>query len=197
MPNAADPYNNNQGRPLADRDRDGVPNAADPYNNNQGRPLADRDRDGVPNAFDPRDDRWENRWGRVVAPPRYWGNRPGWNRHVRACFAAYRSYNPRTDSYIVRRGVTARCNLAMYGNNNGNTGRPGGDRDRDGVPNAYDPRDDRWNPAWGQVVMAPGYWGNRPGWNRHVAACFQTYRSYNPRTDRYTIRAGVTARCTL
>jgi hypothetical protein len=170
----------------------------DPYNNNrgpnQGAPLGDRDRDGTPNAFDPRDDRWDDRWGRVVAPPRNWGARPGWNRHVRACFAAYRSYNPRTDTYISRRGMRVRCTLATNFNNQG---PPMGDRDRDGLPNAVDPRDDRWDNRWGPVVVAPGYWGNRPGWNRHVAACFATYRSYNPRTDSYTIRPGVTARCRL
>lgn len=34
-----------------------------------------------------------------------------WNRHVRACKRAYSSYNPRTDHYQVRRGVTRRCRL--------------------------------------------------------------------------------------
>jgi len=33
--------------------------------------------------------------------------------------------------------------------------------------------------------------------NRHVEACKRKYRSYNPRTDRYTVRPGVTRRCTL
>ena len=66
-----------QPRPYGDRDRDGVPNAADPYNNNQGRPLGDRDRDGVPNAYDGRDDRWDNRWGAPVRAPQYWGNNGG------------------------------------------------------------------------------------------------------------------------
>ena len=99
-----------QPRPYGDRDRDGIPNAYDPRNNNRG-PMGDRDHDGVPNAVDARDDRWDSRWGRPVQPPRYWGRRDGWNRHVRACFAAYRTYNPRTDTYLVRRGVTARCRL--------------------------------------------------------------------------------------
>jgi hypothetical protein len=99
-----------QPRPYGDRDRDGVPNAYDNRNNNRG-PVGDRDHDGVPNVVDPRDDRWDNRWGRPVAAPGYWGRRDGWNRHVRACFNAYRSYNPRTDTYVVRRGVTARCRL--------------------------------------------------------------------------------------
>jgi len=101
-----------QPRPMGDRDRDGLPNAYDnrPNNPNNG-PMGDRDRDGRPNAVDPRDDRWDTRWGRQVRPPQYWGARPGWNRHVRACFNRYRSYNPRTDTYVVRRGVTARCRL--------------------------------------------------------------------------------------
>lgn len=101
-----------QTRPMGDRDRDGLPNAIDnrPYNSNNG-PLGDKDHDGRVNAVDPRDDRWDSRWGRPVPPPREWGRRDGWNRHVRACFARYSSYNPRTDRYVVRRGVTARCRL--------------------------------------------------------------------------------------
>ncbi|MGO4128465.1 BA14K family protein [Inquilinus sp. YAF38] len=31
--------------------------------------------------------------------------------HQRACAQRYRSYNPATDSYIPRPGVTARCRL--------------------------------------------------------------------------------------
>jgi hypothetical protein len=102
-----------QPNPMGDRDRDGVPNAYDNRNNNNpaNRPMGDRDRDGVPNAVDPRDNRWDNRWGRPVPAPRYWNQRNNWNRHVRLCFDRYRSYNPRTDSYVVRRGVTARCRL--------------------------------------------------------------------------------------
>jgi hypothetical protein len=113
VPNAYDNRNNNVG-PMGDRDRDGIPNTYDNRNNNApgpGRPMGDRDRDGVPNAFDPRDDRWDARWGRQVQPPRYWNQRNSWNRHVRACFDRYRTYNPRTDTYVVRRGVTARCRL--------------------------------------------------------------------------------------
>ncbi|UIJ46123.1 BA14K family protein [Sphingomonas cannabina] len=33
------------------------------------------------------------------------------SRHARACARRYPSYNPRTDRYVVRRGVTARCRL--------------------------------------------------------------------------------------
>lgn len=99
-----------QPRPMGDRDRDGIPNAVDNRNNNRG-PLGDRDHDGRPNVVDNRDNRWDSRWGREVGPPRHWGQRQGWNRHVRACFARYRSYNPRTDTYVVRRNVVARCRL--------------------------------------------------------------------------------------
>jgi hypothetical protein len=35
----------------------------------------------------------------------------GASRHARACARRYPSYNPRTDRYVVRRGVTARCRL--------------------------------------------------------------------------------------
>ncbi|WP_371132739.1 BA14K family protein [Phenylobacterium sp.] len=109
VPNAYDPRNDNRA-PMGDRDRDGVPNAYDSRNNNRG-PMGDRDHDGRPNAIDNHDDRWNPRWGREVAPPRHWRARAGWNRHVNACFNRYRSYNPRTDTYVVRRGVVARCRL--------------------------------------------------------------------------------------
>lgn len=73
--------------------------------------MGDRDHDGRPNAYDGRDDRWDPTWGREVRAPKHWGQRQGWNRHVRACMSRYRSYNPRTDTYVVRRGVVARCRL--------------------------------------------------------------------------------------
>lgn len=34
-----------------------------------------------------------------------------WYAHVRICEARYASYDPRTDRYLVRRGVWARCRL--------------------------------------------------------------------------------------
>ncbi len=37
--------------------------------------------------------------------------RGSWERHVRRCLAAYRTYNPRTDMYYVRPGVRAYCRL--------------------------------------------------------------------------------------
>jgi hypothetical protein len=41
--------------------------------------------------------------------------------------------------------------------------------------------------------------GNRKGasWQRHVEACKRAYRSYDPKTDRYTVRRGVTRKCLL
>ena len=55
---------------------------------------------------------WDDRWGaRPAPPPRGWGRNNDWYRHVRACSQRYRSYNPRTDTFVVRRGVVARCRL--------------------------------------------------------------------------------------
>lgn len=56
--------------------------------------------------------RWDNSWGaRPAGPPRSWSRQNDWYRHVRACSQRFRSYNPRTDTYVVRRGRTAQCRL--------------------------------------------------------------------------------------
>lgn len=56
--------------------------------------------------------RWDSEWGnRPPAPPKHYSKRTKWYQHVRACSARYRSYNPRTDTYIVRRGVSRTCRL--------------------------------------------------------------------------------------
>lgn len=56
--------------------------------------------------------RWDDRWGaRPAGPPRGWTRTNDWYRHVRACSQRYRSYSPRTDTYVVRRNVVARCRL--------------------------------------------------------------------------------------
>lgn len=34
-------------------------------------------------------------------------------------------------------------------------------------------------------------------WRRHVEACKRAYRSYDQKTDRYTVRRGVTRKCRL
>ena len=46
-------------------------------------------------------------------PHRDWRERgrDRWERHVDACLARYRSYNPRTDMFHVRPGVQRRCRL--------------------------------------------------------------------------------------
>ena len=75
----------------------------------------DRRDDRQDERRDRRDDRygrWESRWGaRPAPPPRHWSRQNDWYRHVRACQARYRSYNPRTDTFAVRRGVVVRCRL--------------------------------------------------------------------------------------
>jgi hypothetical protein len=56
--------------------------------------------------------RWDNGWGRrPPPPPKHFGKQGRWYQHVRACSARYRSYNPRTDTYQVRRGVNRVCRL--------------------------------------------------------------------------------------
>ncbi len=55
---------------------------------------------------------WNSSWGaRPPAPPRSFTRKSDWHRHVRACSQRYRSYNPATDRYTVRRGQTAICRL--------------------------------------------------------------------------------------
>lgn len=67
---------------------------------------------GRPGMHDDRYGRWENTWGhRPPAPPKHYARRGSWYQHVRACSARYRSYNPRTDTYQVRRGVYRTCRL--------------------------------------------------------------------------------------
>jgi len=91
------------GRPNDPRANDHRPGANRPDDHN--RPGADRD--------DSRYGQWNPSWGaRPSAPPRAYASRQNdWYRHVRACSTRYRSYNPRTDTYVVRRNVTARCRL--------------------------------------------------------------------------------------
>ncbi|HUD95686.1 BA14K family protein [Sphingobium sp.] len=56
--------------------------------------------------------RWDDRWGKhPPEPPRHWTNRGDWYRHVRACRDRYRSYDPRTDMFTLRRGTMRRCTL--------------------------------------------------------------------------------------
>ena len=89
-----------------------TPVMAQPYG--YGTPEYQRDRD-YRNDRDDRDYRGDDRRGSDYRRDdrRGMNNRGGnsWRRHVRACSARYRSYNPRTDRYVVRRGVMARCYL--------------------------------------------------------------------------------------
>ena len=72
----------------------------------------DRGRDDRGRGDNDRYGRWENSWGvRPAGPPRSWSRHNDWYRHVRACQMRYRSYNPRTDTYVVRRGRMAQCRL--------------------------------------------------------------------------------------
>ena len=71
------------------------------WNNRGGFDLDD-------NRFGHRDNRWSARPG---TPPRHFARADDWHRHVRACQARYRSYNPRTDMFVVRRGRSAICRL--------------------------------------------------------------------------------------
>lgn len=55
---------------------------------------------------------WNSGWGhRPPAPPKHFKRHDNWYQHVHACTLRYRTYNPRTDLYVPRRGVTARCRL--------------------------------------------------------------------------------------
>ncbi|CAN5180530.1 hypothetical protein BH09PSE1_BH09PSE1_29220 [soil metagenome] len=68
--------------------------------------------DNGPGRGDDRYGRWDSSWGsRPNGPPRGWTRTNDWYRHVRACSQRYRSYNPRTDTYVVRHGRTAMCRL--------------------------------------------------------------------------------------
>ncbi|MFT4251861.1 MAG: BA14K family protein [Caulobacter sp.] len=65
-------------------------------------------------------------------------------------------------------------------------GRPGG------------PDYGHWDNHWGARPPAPpSHWKKHNSWYRHVRACQQRYRSYNPRTDTYRVRPGVYRRCLL
>lgn len=67
-----------------------------------GHGPQDNDRYGV----------WESSWGaRPNEPPAHFSRHGDWYRHVHACQSRYKSYNPRTDRYTVRRGQTAVCRL--------------------------------------------------------------------------------------
>jgi hypothetical protein len=83
-----------------------------PGDRSDHRPGMDRHDQRPSDGYNSRYGRWERSWGaRPTAPPRRFSNSRNWYRHVRACQLRYRSYNARTDLYMVRRGVMARCRL--------------------------------------------------------------------------------------
>ncbi|RZJ32918.1 MAG: hypothetical protein EON86_20245 [Brevundimonas sp.] len=94
----------------ADQNR---PQQQQPHRDNDRRDNDRNDRnDRSDRNTNDRHGRWDNRWGaRPPAPPRSFARAGDWNRHVRACQQRYRSYNPSTDRYTVRRGQTAVCRL--------------------------------------------------------------------------------------
>lgn len=91
----------------------GAPAMAQPYDGRGYDP-------GYERGYDRGDRGYDRGYGDDRRDDRRWDDRRdyrrdtrggSWRRHVRRCMAAYRSYNPRTDRYVVRRGVTARCRL--------------------------------------------------------------------------------------
>lgn len=78
----------------------------------------------------------------------------------------------------------------------------GSDHRMRGGRSGSDMRSDRgygnWDDKWGARPSAPPrHWNKQGDWYRHVRACQQRYRSYNARTDMFTIRRGVMRRCML
>lgn len=84
-------------------------------NQSQNRPNSGSNQghnNGSNNGPDNRYGNWNTSWGsRPAAPPRNFARSSDWYRHVRACQQRFRSYNPATDRYTVRRGQTAVCRL--------------------------------------------------------------------------------------
>lgn len=77
--------------------------------NDRGDRYNRRDRD---NRWDRRNDRrYDNRRYNSRYNNRYDNRRSSWQRHVRACQRAYRTYNARTDTYRTRYGQVRRCRL--------------------------------------------------------------------------------------
>ncbi|MFT4027853.1 MAG: BA14K family protein [Novosphingobium sp.] len=66
------------------------------------------------------------------------------------------------------------------------------------APAQQQPNYGSWNNSWGSRPPAPPrHWTRSGDWYRHVRACQQRYRSYNPRTDTYRTNSGQDRRCTL
>ncbi|KAK0361088.1 hypothetical protein LTR94_024716 [Friedmanniomyces endolithicus] len=85
-----------------------------------------------------------------------------------------------------------------------NQNRPAQERQQERQQERSDNRNEHrdnygsWQSSWGSRPPAPpAHFKRTSNWYAHVRACQQRYRSYNPRTDRYTVRAGRTAICSL
>ena len=78
----------------------------------QQQPQRGNDHRGGQNNNSSQYGNWNTSWGaRPPAPPRSFTRQNDWYRHARACSQRYKSYNPATDRYTVRRGQTAVCRL--------------------------------------------------------------------------------------
>jgi hypothetical protein len=65
-------------------------------------------------------------------------------------------------------------------------------------PNRPGPSYGNWDNRWGARPGGPPRgWGNTGDWYRHVRACQQRYRTYNPRTDIYYAHGKSARRCKL
>ena len=72
----------------------------------------DRRHDDRYNRYDRyRDYRYDRRHGRYYRRGDYYRRPTGWQRHVRRCERAYRTYNRHTDMYWTRYGGWRRCRL--------------------------------------------------------------------------------------
>lgn len=61
-----------------------------------------------------------------------------------------------------------------------------------------DARYGTWQSNWGARLSAPPrHFTRHNDWYRHVRACQQRYRSYNPATDTFIARPGVRQVCRL
>ena len=117
VPQAARQARSDQAR--NDRDQDRRPDSRnDNRQDNNRNPRADNNPNNRDNGnrntgvTTNRYGTWRVSWGaRPSAPPRSFRQSSDWYRHVRACQVRYRSYNPATDRYTVRRGQTAICRL--------------------------------------------------------------------------------------
>jgi len=82
-----------------------------------------------------------------------------------------------------------------------NQDRPPREEPRQSGPNPKQPprgQYGEWNDSWGKAPPPPPrHFTNSRDWHRHVHACQQRYRSYNPATDTFRTYAGKKVRCRL